>query len=131
MILFYQLKIRLADILQAPAFCNRLDGLAHHLYAVQAVFNFVFVCRQANHHFGSAFGNHGQQAIIGTEYILILVKGQQQVSRFMVKKVHQHNMKSERRKVFDGIAADIGRLDVIKRRQLVGNICNAECWVYL
>ncbi len=55
-------------------------------------------------------------AVVGAEDVLVVVKGQQEFVGFAFKQVDQDDMKGEIGKVFDSVAADIGRLQVVERR---------------
>lgn len=79
MVLFSVTHIGDTDMLQAGTIDDLLYGLAHFAGAVKRVLDGRPFELQTDHHFRFVFQDHGEQAIIGAEDVLILVICQEQL----------------------------------------------------
>ena len=79
-----------------------------------------------HHNFRFPFKYHGEQSVIRAENILIIMKSKQQVVGSLFEQVYQYNMISVFRKVTDGVTANVSRLRVIKRSELMRDVNQPE-----
>ena len=120
-----------ADVCQAAAVGQLENGAAHNTGAVEGIFDGGLVQGQADDHFGAAFQDHSEQAIVGAEQVLVIVISQEQLFGLFFEHIDQDQVVGVRWKVLDGIPADIGCLRVVEGGKIVRDIQYGECRVDL
>ncbi len=126
MVFFDKGRVGLADIEEGGAGGEGPDGLSHHAGAVEGIADRGLVEGQADHHLGTSFEDHGEEAVIGAADILFVMEGEEELFGSSFEKVHEDDMVGKGGEVLEGVAADIGGLGVVEGREGVGNIEEGE-----
>ena len=69
-----------------------------------------------------SFRDHSKQSVIGANYILPVVKSQQEVTTFVVKKIYKYNMKAILREVANSVSAYISCLGIVEWSKVMAYI---------
>eukprot|EP01136_Pigoraptor_vietnamica_P005582 Opistho-1_new@37427 len=86
----------------------------------------VFIDIDADQFCGFGAGDHGQDAVIRTDNILILVPGHQHISSGRLEQVHNDQVKSARRIIAESIVTGIGRLRKIGLGKIMRDIADIQ-----
>ncbi len=131
MILFRKRRIGCSDVQQRAAVDELLYGVAHYTGAIERILYGGLIHGQADNHLRLPLQYHCQQSIVGAKQVLVIVIGQEELFRLFFEKVDQDKMIGIRREMLNSIPADICRLWVIERGEIVGDIQYRECRVNL
>lgn len=123
--------IGVADIFDGFAVDQLVDHPAHDRSKVNSVLDGVFIQRDTDHDFGCFFKDHGDQPVVGAEQVLVVVKGEQQLIGFFLKQVDQDEVIGKSGEILYGRAAHVGRLRVVERRNIMGDIDYGKTGVHL